>query len=110
MVLPQRVTLMTEGSGVQAVFILLAWRGILIHYEAEAAQLEEERRLAYVAITRARKRLYLTRMRPTEEPGSVQAILYRVLWERFLRSTLKLSVLVPRRLFWCWLGKARRPS
>ncbi len=72
------------------------------NYEAGLLQLEEERRLACVAITRARKRLYLTY---ASAHGSVRAILYRVLWERFARSTLKLSVLVRRR-FWCWWAKA----
>ncbi len=49
--------------------------GIFPHanYEAEAAQLEEERRLAYVAITRARKRLYLTYASTRRTYGSVQA-------------------------------------
>lgn len=73
------VTLMTihaaKGLEFPAVFIAGMEEGIFPHanYEAEAAQLEEERRLAYVAITRARKRLYLTYASTRRTYGSVQA-------------------------------------
>lgn len=73
------VTLMTihaaKGLEFPAVFVAGMEEGIFPHanYEAEAAQLEEERRLAYVAITRARKRLYLTYASTRRTYGSVQA-------------------------------------
>ena len=72
-------TLMTihaaKGLEFPAVFVAGMEEGIFPHanYEAEAAQLEEERRLAYVAITRARKRLYLTYASTRRTYGSVQA-------------------------------------
>lgn len=73
------VTLMTihsaKGLEFPAVFVAGMEEGIFPHasYEAEAAQLEEERRLAYVAITRARRRLYLTYASTRRTYGSVQA-------------------------------------
>ena len=73
------VTLMTihaaKGLEFPAVFVAGMEEGIFPHanYEAEAAQLEEERRLAYVAITRARKCLYLTYASTRRTYGSVQA-------------------------------------
>ena len=73
------VTLMTihaaKGLEFPAVFVAGMEEGICPHanYEAEAAQLEDERRLAYVAITRARKRLYLTYASTRRTYGSVQA-------------------------------------
>lgn len=73
------VTLMTihsaKGLEFPAVFVAGMEEGIFPHanYEAEAAQLEEERRLAYVAITRARKRLYLSYASTRRTYGSVQA-------------------------------------
>ena len=73
------VTLMTihaaKGLEFPAVFVAGMEEGIFPHanYETEAAQLEEERRLAYVAITRARKRLYLTYASTRRTYGSVQA-------------------------------------
>lgn len=64
-----------KGLEFPAVFVAGMEEGIFPHanYEAEAAQLEEERRLAYVAITRARKRLYLTYASTRRTYGSVQA-------------------------------------
>ena len=73
------VTLMTihaaKGLEFPAVFVAGMEEGIFPHanYGAEAAQLEEERRLAYVAITRARKCLYLTYASTRRTYGSVQA-------------------------------------
>lgn len=73
------VTLMTihaaKGLEFPAVFVGGMEEGIFPHanYEAEAAQLEEERRLAYVALTRARKCLYLTYASTRRTYGSVQA-------------------------------------
>ena len=60
------VTLMTlhnaKGLEFDVVFMVGMEDGIFPHYRSmgDAAELEEERRLAYVGITRARRRLYLT--------------------------------------------------
>ncbi|MBF6599882.1 MAG: UvrD-helicase domain-containing protein [Dehalococcoidia bacterium] len=62
-----RVTLITlhsaKGLEYRAVFMIAMEEGVLPHVRSfdEPAQLEEERRLAYVGMTRARERLYLLR-------------------------------------------------
>jgi DNA helicase-2/ATP-dependent DNA helicase PcrA len=60
------VSLMTmhnaKGLEFEVVFIVGMEDGVFPHYRSmtDTAELEEERRLAYVGITRARRRLYLT--------------------------------------------------
>jgi DNA helicase-2/ATP-dependent DNA helicase PcrA len=60
------VTLMTlhnaKGLEFDVVFMVGMEDGVFPHYRSmgDAGQLEEERRLAYVGVTRARRRLYLT--------------------------------------------------
>ncbi|MBI2012500.1 ATP-binding domain-containing protein, partial [Candidatus Curtissbacteria bacterium] len=60
------VTLMTahtaKGLEFDVIFVIGMEEGLFPHSRSmlEAAQLEEERRLAYVALTRARKKVYLT--------------------------------------------------
>jgi DNA helicase-2/ATP-dependent DNA helicase PcrA len=64
---PDQVTLMTlhtaKGLEFDTVFVTGFEDGIFPHERAlaDVTELEEERRLAYVGITRARRRLYLTR-------------------------------------------------
>ena len=73
------VTMMTihsaKGLEFPVVFVAGMEEGIFPHtsYEGDPAAVEEERRLAYVAITRARKKLYLTHAATRRTYGSVQA-------------------------------------
>lgn len=73
------VTMMTihsaKGLEFPVVFVAGMEEGIFPHtsYEGDPAAVEEERRLAYVAITRARKKLYLTHATTRRTYGSVQA-------------------------------------
>ena len=73
------ITMMTihsaKGLEFPVVFVAGMEEGIFPHtsYEGDPAAVEEERRLAYVAITRARKKLYLTHAATRRTYGSVQA-------------------------------------
>ncbi len=73
------VTLMTihaaKGLEFPVVFVAGMEEGLFPHssYDADPAELEEERRLAYVAITRAEKSLYLTHAATRRSYGSTQA-------------------------------------
>ncbi|MDO4428238.1 MAG: UvrD-helicase domain-containing protein [Atopobiaceae bacterium] len=73
------VTMMTihsaKGLEFPVVFVAGMEEGIFPHasYESDEASVEEERRLAYVAITRARRRLYLTHAATRRTFGSVAA-------------------------------------
>ena len=73
------VTMMTihsaKGLEFPVVFVAGMEEGIFPHasYDGDPAAVEEERRLAYVAITRARKKLYLTHAVTRRTFGSVQA-------------------------------------
>lgn len=64
-----------KGLEFPVVFVAGMEEGIFPHtsYEGDPAAVEEERRLAYVAITRARKKLYLTHAATRRTYGSVQA-------------------------------------
>ena len=74
------VTMMTvhaaKGLEFPVVFVAGMEEGIFPHTtfgDSDPAKLEEERRLAYVAITRARKKLYLTYAATRRAFGSTQA-------------------------------------
>ncbi|WP_028263357.1 ATP-dependent helicase [Atopobium fossor] len=73
------ITMMTihsaKGLEFPVVFVAGMEDGIFPHtaYDADPASLEEERRLAYVAITRAECRLYLTYALTRRTYGSTQA-------------------------------------
>lgn len=66
-----------KGLEFPAVFVAGMEEGIFPHVagwsDDDPAKLEEERRLAYVAITRARKRLFLTYAATRRTYGSTQA-------------------------------------
>ena len=65
-----------KGLEFPAVFVAGLEEGIFPHvagFSDDPAKLEEERRLAYVAITRARKRLFLTYAATRRTYGSTQA-------------------------------------
>ncbi len=71
-----RITLMTvhaaKGLEFPVVLVIGMDEGLFPHSRASTmlAELEEERRLAYVAITRAQERLYLLRARRRPKPNS----------------------------------------
>ncbi len=90
----QYLTLITlhqiKGLEYPAVFITGMEEGLLPHVRSldDPAQLEEERRLAYVGMTRARKRLYLLRSFRRRFRGGAQGYLpSRFLQEIPLRLT-----------------------
>ena len=64
-----------KGLEFPVVFVAGMEEGIFPHtsYDGDPEGVEEERRLAYVAITRARKKLYLTHATTRRTFGSVQA-------------------------------------
>ena len=64
-----------KGLEFPVVFVAGMEEGIFPHasYDGDEASVEEERRLAYVAITRARRRLYLTHATTRRTYGSMQA-------------------------------------
>ena len=76
---PDAVTLITlhaaKGLEYPVVFLAGMEEGLLPHFRAidEPPQMEEERRVCYVGMTRARERLYLTRARRRFQYGSVRA-------------------------------------
>ncbi|MCI1666307.1 MAG: UvrD-helicase domain-containing protein [Atopobiaceae bacterium] len=73
------VTMMTihsaKGLEFPVVFVTGMEEGLFPHmaFDADPASIEEERRLAYVAITRARERLYLTYAATRRTYGSTSA-------------------------------------
>ncbi len=78
---PDAVTLTTlhaaKGLEFPVVFMPGVEEGLLPHFRSldDPAQMEEERRVCYVGITRARQRLYLTRARRRFQYGSFRAAL-----------------------------------
>lgn len=76
---PDAVTLITlhaaKGLEFPVVFVAGMEEGLLPHLRAldDPSQMEEERRVCYVGMTRARERLYLTRARRRFMYGNVRA-------------------------------------
>ena len=76
---PDAVTLITlhaaKGLEYPVVFLAGMEEGLLPHFRAidDPTQMEEERRVCYVGMTRARERLYLTRARRRFQYGSVRS-------------------------------------
>lgn len=72
------LTLMTihaaKGLEFEAVFLVGMVEGLFPHFRSvsDAAGIEEERRLFYVALTRAKKHLYISNFRHREERGEVR--------------------------------------
>ena len=94
---PDAVTLITlhaaKGLEYAVVFVAGMEEGLLPHVRAldDPAQMEEERRLCYVGITRARERLYLTRARRRFMFGQARANPP----SRFLRDLPDADVIAP---------------
>ena len=99
------VTLMTvhaaKGLEFNTVFVAGMEEGVFPHVNdfvgTDPAKLEEERRLAYVAITRARRKLYLTHAESRRLYGDVQHNRRSRFVDEILRST-------PRA--WAWAARA----
>ena len=78
---PDAVTLTTlhaaKGLEFPVVFMPGVEEGLLPHFRSldDPSQMEEERRVCYVGITRARERLYLTRARRRQRQGRYQGAL-----------------------------------
>ncbi|MBM4435407.1 MAG: hypothetical protein FJ028_10005, partial [Chloroflexi bacterium] len=76
---PDAVTLITlhaaKGLEFPVVFLAGLEEGLLPHLRAldDASQMEEERRVCYVGMTRARERLYMTRARRRFQYGNLRA-------------------------------------
>ena len=74
-----KITLMTvhsaKGLEYHTVFIIGLEEGLLPHSRSnlDSAEMEEERRLCYVGITRAKEKVYLTFTRARKLYGSIQA-------------------------------------
>ena len=79
--LPDAVTLTTlhaaKGLEFPVVFMPGVEEGLLPHFRSldDPAQMEEERRVCYVGITRAQQRLYLTRARRRFQQGAFRGAL-----------------------------------
>lgn len=97
-----RVTLMTmhsaKGLEFPVVFVVGMEEGLFPHFRSAdgVEELEEERRLCYVAITRAQKYLYVThaarrRRSGEEQPAQVSRFLREIPWE--LIDDLSIGVL-----------------
>lgn len=87
------ITLMTlhtaKGLEFPVVFLTGMEDGVFPHMRAlgQTKELEEERRLAYVGITRARERLYLTRSSMRSAWGTPRTTRRRGSWRRSRSST-----------------------
>ena len=64
-----------KGLEYHTVFIIGLEEGLLPHSRSnlDSAEMEEERRLCYVGITRAKEKVYLTFTRARKLYGSIQA-------------------------------------
>ncbi len=64
-----------KGLEFTNVFVIGMEEGVLPHFNStEDEQIEEERRLAYVAITRAQRRLYITYTQKRKRAGEMQEV------------------------------------
>lgn len=91
-----RITLMTlhssKGLEFKCVFITGLEDGILPHYHAkEQNEIEEERRLLYVGMTRAEERLFLTRAQKRKWQGLMRELPISPFLEKIENDLLNLS-------------------